>query len=68
MKKKKKKRGTVVKVNYMDREYNYNIHACIALERRSPEQVYIYMLASRVNETCYFDKYELLIISSNDMI
>jgi hypothetical protein len=39
--KKKKKRGTVVKVNYRDREYNDNAHTCIELERRSPEQVYM---------------------------
>jgi hypothetical protein len=53
----------------MDREYNHNAHTCIELERRSPEQVhiYIYVLASRVNETCYFDKFELPIISRNSI-
>jgi hypothetical protein len=58
-------RDTLVKVNYTDRE---NGHTCVELERRSPERIDIYRLASRGNQTCYFHQLELTINSNNFII
>jgi hypothetical protein len=67
---KKKKWGTVVEVNYMHSEYSDN--ECSYTHRIIRKKVtwtsmYIYILSSRVNETCYFDKFQLPIISNNSI-